>query len=87
MIPFLRVKYGNPSSIYSLGEEITDAIEEARDKVANLINAREHELIFTSGGTESTFREPICAKNETFCLPLTNVSVVLTCARLHAWFL
>ena len=53
MIPFLRVKYGNPSSIYSLGEEITDAIEEARDKVANLINAREDELIFTSGGTES----------------------------------
>ncbi len=53
MIPFLRVKYGNPSSIYSLGEEITDAIEEARDKVANLINAHEDELIFTSGGTES----------------------------------
>ena len=47
MIPFLREKYGNPSSIYGLGEEITEAMEEARDKVANLINAREDEVIFT----------------------------------------
>ena len=38
MIPFLRERYGNPSSIYGLGEEITEAMEEARDKVANLIN-------------------------------------------------
>ncbi|MCX5872688.1 MAG: aminotransferase class V-fold PLP-dependent enzyme [Deltaproteobacteria bacterium] len=53
MIPFLREKYGNPSSIYSLGEEITEALEEARDNVANLINAHEDEIIFTSGGTES----------------------------------
>jgi cysteine desulfurase len=53
MIPFLREKYANPSSIYGVGEEITEAMEEARDKVANLINAREDEVIFTSGGTES----------------------------------
>src|SRR5271157_749166 len=53
MTPFPREKYANPSSIYGLGEEITDAMEETRDKVANLINAREDEVIFTSGGTES----------------------------------
>lgn len=53
MIPFLKEKYGNPSSMHSLGEEVTDAIDEAREKVAALINARPPEIYFTSGGTES----------------------------------
>ncbi len=53
MIPFLKEKYGNPSSMHSLGEEVTDAIDEAREKTAALINARPPEIYFTSGGTES----------------------------------
>ncbi len=53
MIPFLREKYGNPSSMHGLGEEVTEAIDESREKVAELINARPTEIIFTSGGTES----------------------------------
>lgn len=53
MIPFLKDKYGNPSSMHSLGEEVTEAIDEAREKVAALINARPPEIYFTSGGTES----------------------------------
>jgi cysteine desulfurase len=53
MIPFLKEKFGNPSSMHSLGEEVTDAIDEARAKVAALINARENEIVFTSGGTEA----------------------------------
>ncbi len=53
MIPFLREKFGNPSSMHSLGEEVTEAIDEAREKTARLINARPDEIIFTSGGTES----------------------------------
>lgn len=53
MIPFLKEKYGNPSSMHSLGEEVTEAIDEAREKVAALINARPPEIYFTSGGTES----------------------------------
>jgi cysteine desulfurase len=53
MIPFLKEKFGNPSSMHSLGEEVTDAIDEARAKVAALVNARENEIVFTSGGTEA----------------------------------
>lgn len=53
MIPFLREKYGNPSSMHGLGEEVTEAIDESREKVAELINARSTDVIFTSGGTES----------------------------------
>jgi len=53
MIPFLKEKYGNPSSMHSLGEEVTEAIDDARAKIAALINARETEIFFTSGGTEA----------------------------------
>lgn len=53
MIPFLKEKYGNPSSMHSLGEEVTEAIDESREKVAELINAKATDIVFTSGGTES----------------------------------
>lgn len=53
MIPFLKEKYGNPSSMHSLGEEVTEAIDESREEVAKLINAKPTDIIFTSGGTES----------------------------------
>ncbi len=53
IMPFLTEHYGNPSSMHSLGEKVTDALDEARGHVAKLINARESEIVFTSGGTES----------------------------------
>jgi cysteine desulfurase len=53
MLPFLREEYGNPSSMHSLGETVTDAMDESRGNVARLINAKETEIVFTSGGTES----------------------------------
>ncbi len=45
--------FGNPSSLHSFGQEAKVALEEARDKVANLINANSEEIIFTSSATES----------------------------------
>jgi cysteine desulfurase len=53
MIPFLKDKYGNPSSMHSLGEEVTEALDDSRQQVATLINAKDPEVFFTSGGTES----------------------------------
>jgi len=53
MLPFLKEKYGNPSSMHSLGEEVTEAIDDAREKVAALIHGRPFEVVFTSGGTEA----------------------------------
>ncbi len=53
MIPYYTEKYGNPSSIYSIGRESKKAIEEARDKVAAAISAQPKEIFFTGSGTEA----------------------------------
>ncbi|AKL98579.1 cysteine desulfurase family protein [Endomicrobium proavitum] len=53
MKPYFLEFYGNPQSIYSLGAVSKDALEDARGKVAELINADTNEIIFTSCGTES----------------------------------
>jgi cysteine desulfurase len=53
MLPYFTDAFGNPSSIFSYGQEARGAIEEARTKVAELIGARSEEIIFTSGGTEA----------------------------------
>ncbi|OGN96026.1 MAG: cysteine desulfurase NifS [Chloroflexi bacterium RBG_13_51_36] len=53
MVPYFTEAFGNPSSIYSCGQEAKGAVEEARTKVAELIGARSEEIVFTSGGTEA----------------------------------
>ncbi|MGA1862258.1 cysteine desulfurase family protein [Deferribacter thermophilus] len=54
MLPFIEEKYGNPSAhFYPLGRESFEAIEEAREHVAALINAKTENIVFTSCGTES----------------------------------
>ncbi|WP_353096735.1 cysteine desulfurase NifS [Tissierella praeacuta] len=53
MLPYFTEKYGNPSSIYSLGNMSKRAIEEARGKVANSIGADKKEIFFTGGGSEA----------------------------------
>ncbi|MCD6215954.1 MAG: cysteine desulfurase NifS [Candidatus Aenigmarchaeota archaeon] len=53
MKPYFSEKYGNASSLHSLGTEAKRALEEAREKVASVIKANPKEIIFTSSGTES----------------------------------
>jgi cysteine desulfurase len=53
MRPFLAGAFGNPSSLHTEGLQARDAVEEARERVAQLIGARVEEIIFTSGGTEA----------------------------------
>lgn len=53
MLPFLTEKFGNPSSIHFFGQEARAAVDRARHQVAELINSRPNEIVFTSGGTES----------------------------------
>jgi len=53
MLPYYRDKFGNASSVHSYGREAREAIDEAREQVAELIGADPREIVFTSGGTES----------------------------------
>ena len=53
MLPYLNRYFGNPSSVHVAGREARAAIDDARDKLAALLHAKPHELVFTSGGTES----------------------------------
>ena len=53
MLPYFSIEYGNPSSLYSIGRRAKRALEEARRKIANIINCKPNEIYFTSCGTES----------------------------------
>ncbi len=53
MMPFFNQAFGNPSAIYSYGQEAKNFIELARSKVAGLIGARDEEIVFTGSGTEA----------------------------------
>ena len=54
MLPYMETLYGNPASLHSYGQKTREALEQARAKIAALINAEKKEsIIFTSGATES----------------------------------
>ena len=53
MIPYFHDAFGNPSAIYSYGQEAKSAIDKARSSIASLIGARDEEIVFVSGGTEA----------------------------------
>jgi cysteine desulfurase len=53
MMPYLTGEYGNASSIHAYGQNAREAVEQARIRVAALLEARAADIVFTSGGTES----------------------------------
>jgi cysteine desulfurase len=53
MMPFLQDNFANPSSAHYFGKSINKKVEQAREQIADLINAEANELIFTSGATEA----------------------------------
>lgn len=53
MIPYFKEQYGNPSSIHKSGRAANVAIQNARKRIADLINSESNEILLTSGGTES----------------------------------
>ena len=53
MEPYFRENYGNPSSLHDFGESAKIAVEQAREKVADMIGTSAEEIYFTSCGTES----------------------------------
>ena len=53
MLPYFSAEFGNAASIHTVGQRARAAVENAREQVAALLNARPQEIVFTSGGTES----------------------------------
>lgn len=53
MLPYFTHRWGNPSSVYSLGRDAKRALDDARDSLSEVLGCRPNELIFTSCGTES----------------------------------
>lgn len=53
MLPYWTEMYGNPSSLYGLGRRAASALEDARSRIARLLNCQPAEIVFTAGGTES----------------------------------
>ena len=61
MLPYLKDRFGNASSIHRFGRDVKVVLEEVREKVAEIISAAPSEVFFNSGGTESDIwpsREP-----------------------------
>jgi cysteine desulfurase len=53
MLPYFSAEYGNASSLHKLGQDALEALNDARKKIARVLNAQPDEIVFTSGGTES----------------------------------
>jgi len=53
MLPYLRERFGNPSSDHAIGRRARIAVDEARERVAAMLGCSSDEIIFTSGGTEA----------------------------------
>jgi len=75
MMPYLTDHFGNASSIYSYGRETRMAIENARKQVANFLNTKPGELVFTSGGSESSNMAIQCAVRDLGCNHIISSSI------------
>ena len=53
MLPYMTTVYGNPSSLHSVGQRAKEALDAARETVAQCLGCEPREIIFTSGGSEA----------------------------------
>jgi cysteine desulfurase len=81
MLPYLGRHFGNPSSVHTAGREARAAVDDARDKLAALLHAKPHEIIFTGGGTESC---NLAVLGLSRCGPLRGGHIVSNKAEHHA---
>jgi len=90
MLPYFNEKFGNASSQHFIGQEARDAFEKSRKTIAKSLNAKPHEIIFTSGGTESSnlalkglFFDNFPEKNHIITTRIEHDSVLNTCKWLE----
>jgi cysteine desulfurase len=81
MLPHFTSDFGNPSSIYTIGQEARKAVDDARERIAHLLGARMSEIVFTSGGTES---DNAALKGVAFALRNLGNHIITTAIEHHA---
>ena len=81
MLPYFTADFGNPSSIYTIGQEARKAVDDARERIARILGARMSEIVFTSGGTES---DNAALKGVAFALRSLGNHVITTAIEHHA---
>ncbi|MCS6801539.1 MAG: cysteine desulfurase NifS [Chloroflexota bacterium] len=81
MLPYFSERFGNPSSIYGLAREARQALDDARERIAQWLGCRPADLIFTSGGTES---DNTALKGVAFAARATGNHLVTTAIEHHA---
>jgi cysteine desulfurase len=81
MLPYFSEAFGNPSTIHSCGQQARGAIEEARSKIAQLIGAKDEEIVFTSSGTES---DNFALKGAAFAKDLKGDHIITSSIEHHA---
>jgi len=81
MLPYLTTEYGNASSIYTLGRHAMQAIDGAREEVADILNCRPTEISFTGCGSES---DNLAIKGIAFSSQKKGNHIVTTSIEHHA---
>ena len=81
MMPYFAADFGNPSSIYTIGQEARKAVDDARERIARIMGARMSEIVFTSGGTES---DNAALKGVAFALKSIGNHIITTAIEHHA---
>ena len=81
MLPYFTGQYGNPSSIYGLGQDAARAIDSARDQVAGVLNARNGDIIFTGGGTDS---DNMAIRGAAYALKQHGSHIITSASEHHA---
>lgn len=81
MMPFFKDQFGNASSIHWAGREVKKYLDDAREKVASLLNARPEEIVFTGCGTES---DNMAIKGVAFALKEKGRHIITTQVEHHA---
>ena len=81
MEPYFVQIFGNGSSIHSIGQEARRAVDDAREKIAQILGSRPREVIFTSGGTES---DNTAIKGVAYALRSTGNHIITSSIEHHA---
>jgi len=81
MTPYFSQDFGNPNSLHAWGRKARQAIDEARNKVAGLINADPAEIIFTGGGSEA---DNLAIKGVAFTLKEKGRHIITSATEHHA---